>query len=164
MKTYKLKKLYPGSLPLGTIVRYSKVDDLYEADKLSEIFSREDIEKFPEFWEPVEFVYKTDDNVLLKTGDECYHVTVNYGVYKSSVNSTAYVFTDNKYKVPTFALRENAEKYIILNKPCLSINDVAKVYVTANQYDPSNPTKNRKQSEAIFKMVCNRVHTQLKMF
>ncbi len=40
-------------------------------------------------------------------------------------------FTEDNVKY--FKTQEEAKEYVILNKPCLSINDVASVYVTANR-------------------------------
>lgn len=35
--------------------------------------------------------------------------------------------------IKIFSTKEAAEEYILMNKPCLSLNDVAKVYVTATK-------------------------------
>ena len=38
-----------------------------------------------------------------------------------------------------FSTKEAAENYILFNKPCLSINDIATVYKTANQFPEDRP-------------------------
>ncbi len=43
-----------------------------------------------------------------------------------------------KYRL-AFSTKQAAEEYVIMNKPCLSINDVAKIYTTANHTNSFYP-------------------------
>lgn len=52
----------------------------------------------------------------------------------SSINNDIYLFDKLK-----FSTRKAAQEYIYLNKPCLSINDIVKVYKTANQFPEDRP-------------------------
>lgn len=56
MSTYKLIKEYPGSLPLNSLVKYH--DGRYNCKidpRLTRKLQKESVEKFPEFWEKVEY-------------------------------------------------------------------------------------------------------------
>lgn len=74
MKQYKLIKTFPGSPELGTIAGYSKYKGLiYYEDNLDNIFKKEIVENYPEFWEEVKLkdyeilsFVNTEGNVLKK--------------------------------------------------------------------------------------------------
>lgn len=75
-------------------------------------------------------IYKTEDNVEIFEGDDVHWVnTYNYTyLYPLPFSTGAPKLLNtvgNIYKV--FSTKEKAEEYIIMNKPCLSINDVLSV-------------------------------------
>lgn len=63
-------------------------------------------------------LFKTEDGVDIYEGDEYYYVDGYYLLRKSISSKT--LFTDKR----SFSTKEKAEEYIIMNKPCLSINDI----------------------------------------
>jgi hypothetical protein len=75
-------------------------------------------------------LFTTEDGVQIFEGDTIFSVEHTYykiydkiaGKYKSSNanHPVEYWYNDDKY----FSTKEKAEEYILLNKPCLSINDV----------------------------------------
>jgi hypothetical protein len=67
-------------------------------------------------------LFVTEDNVKVYENDVVYSVNKNnYQIYKN--NSCLYSFFTNSL---VFASKENAENYVIQNKPCLSLNDIDK--------------------------------------
>ena len=71
-------------------------------------------------------LFKTFDGVDIFKGDEFYIITTSFND-KNKQNSCKQIATDY-YKgynePPSFSTKEKAEKHILMNKPCLSINDV----------------------------------------
>ena len=62
-------------------------------------------------------IFKTNDGVDIFEGDRVYSVTPSFCIgYSSSL----------KYKPiqPCFSTKEKAKEFILMNKPCLSINDI----------------------------------------
>ncbi|MFW6246781.1 MAG: hypothetical protein ACOC22_01200 [bacterium] len=77
-------------------------------------------------------VYRSLDGCNIYEYDE-FHVVnkETFEVLKDCKYPTIKVTDPNKWEI--FKFKSNMEEYIWLNKPCLSINDVAKVYITANR-------------------------------
>ena len=106
-------------------------------------YNLNDIEKFKQ---PL---FTTEDGVDIFEGDKIYSIESSLneinekiaGIYtRSSINHPVeHWYKDNKY----FSTKEKAEEYILMNKPCLSLNDVAKVYVSAG-FEITNSNKNIK--------------------
>jgi hypothetical protein len=82
-------------------------------------------------WGPFEFdkivkseqpLFKTEDGVDIFEGDTIFGVNIDWKVFSH------YTDLQNKVKSwgikPIFSTKEKAEEYILMNKPCLSINDV----------------------------------------
>ena len=67
-------------------------------------------------------LFTTEDGVDIFEGDTIFGVNVDWKVFSH------YIDLQNKVKSwgikPTFSTKEKAEEYILLNKPCLTINDV----------------------------------------
>lgn len=131
MIKYKLIKEYPGSPEIGTVVeKESKIksDTSYyyrEGEKRWCIFNHH-VEDNPEYWKKIneytwyivsEDDYKQFDTVLFK----------KWNVYEIET-----------YEEPTlfrgFKTREQAESFILYNKPCLSYNDVIKMFSTSSDF------------------------------
>ena len=71
-------------------------------------------------------LFKTFDGVDIFKGDEFYTITTSFND-KNKQNSCKQIATDyyeGYNEPPSFSTKEKAEKHILMNKPCLSINDV----------------------------------------
>ena len=74
------------------------------------------------------FLFKTEDGVNISEGDDYW--VYDYGVLKNTnseihkVNRASQTHTGNGVNRKYFSTKEKAEEYIIMNKPCLSINDI----------------------------------------
>lgn len=106
MKRYKLIKEYPGSPILG--VMHS------DENKLGEWKGHNYYEKYPEHWEEIEDTY--------------YMVLTKYDMTTSFRDWVAYkmikwTLEEDKNR-QFFKNREEADEFILYNKPCLSYNDV----------------------------------------
>jgi hypothetical protein len=119
MSKYKLIKTYPGSPELGTIAeRISKIKSntsyyYGEGEKKYCIYDNH-VEDNPEYWEKVNdnlwWVVFTKEETLFETYKP-YLIEV-YGYHKN--DSREY-----------FKTKEEAEEFIIRDKPCLSYNQIA---------------------------------------
>lgn len=115
---YKLIKEYPGSPKIGNTI------DNLENDW---------IENYSEFWQPfVEKIkqplFTTEDGVDIFEGDSYYSYNLELDIsskFDSACLKISGKNTDNKY----FSTKEKAEEYILMNKPCLSLNDVLKLSI-----------------------------------
>jgi len=102
MKKYKLIKEYPGSLKLGT-----------ELDGVRDV--RALFHQYPEYWE--EITFKRNEFI------SC----VNKNTLTLDLINIEYDQLARKYKLSDylkFSTKEAAEEFVLMNKPCLSINDV----------------------------------------
>lgn len=121
MKKYRLIKEYPGSPELGTIalpytdsrdrvVHYIVEHTRKDCDYLA--LPKKHIEDNPDYWEEVK------DNIW-------YMVLLRDGAFRNSwevirVEACIIDTEDRKY----FKTKEDAEYFILYNKPCLSINEI----------------------------------------
>jgi hypothetical protein len=93
-------------------------------------------------------LYIVNKNTLeLKSG-----LVVDYDKFLATYNCKNFLYFYSCYEV---------KNYITMNTPCLSLKDIAKIYVTADKYDFANHKigNNYKQSEQIYKLV----QTKLKL-
>ncbi len=92
-------------------------------------------------------LFITEDGIEIYEGDSPWFILSNTHCegFKLPVNQfnniTKQCNRDGFYKY--FSTKEKAEEYIIMNKPCLSLNDVAKVYVSAG-FEITKSNKNMK--------------------
>lgn len=121
MRKYKLIKEYPGSPELGqiaspyrgsenSIVHYVVEHKKKDCDYLA--IRQKYIENNPEYWEEVKDIY--------------YMVSLKDMLFRNAwevieVGSIHYKNTDSKR---FFKTKEEAESFILYNKPCLSYNDI----------------------------------------
>jgi hypothetical protein len=119
MKRYRLIKLYPGSPDLGTEVqqKLNGQSFFYRNGDMSLSVLTEHIEEYPEYWE------KVNDNIwyLVSVRDYQTGHSLFQAWYVHRVESFEPV---NKEPLNYFKTKEEAEQYIIKNKPCLTLNDV----------------------------------------
>lgn len=93
-------------------------------------------------------LFISDDKVEVREGCKYFGVTENFSIFEG----TASIHYMNQY-IKRFVYKSLAEDWVIRNKPCLSLVDVSKIYVTANLWDPKNPEQNRKQPKDLYMMV-----------
>lgn len=69
----------------------------------------------------VKFLFTTEDDVDIFEGNYYWIVMPSYKAPSREIRSTLYLsYPEAKY----FSTKEAAEEYILMNKPCLSINDI----------------------------------------
>ena len=117
MRKFRLKKSYPGSPKIESVVEESSSLSVYVFEDVeNSIFFKTPkryIEDNPEYWEEVienKFMVSTRNSAFLNA----------YNVAKVNPN-----YKCNEYEV-LFNSREDAKEFILYNKPCLSYNDVCK--------------------------------------
>jgi hypothetical protein len=71
-------------------------------------------------------LFTTEDGVEIFKGDEYHSILINSLYYQGKYTSETpnYGKFTNPNSCKTFSTKETAEEYILMNKPCLSINDV----------------------------------------
>ena len=101
-----------------------------------------------------EVLYRSYDGYDICEGD-AFHA-----VQKNSFNTieNCQYKIDNESNYLIFKNKDNMYEYVWLNKPCLSINDVAKVYVTANRKYPKRPSGWEKQAEQLIEIVKKKIN------
>ena len=77
-----------------------------------------------------EVLFITEDNVELFGGESVYGVTDNFQLCYTSIATK-----ENVQGVRAFAKKENAEEYILMNKPLLSLNDLLSVWGSEKDFD-----------------------------
>lgn len=115
MKKYKLIKEYPGSPAVGTLVEKepSSKSYFFKSGNKNLCVINNHVENNPEYWEEI------DDNV--------YYMVL---LKESSYNNTwKPIFVPSGIKIDGenikfFKTIEEANEFILLNKPCLSFNDI----------------------------------------
>lgn len=117
MKKYKLIKTYPGSPDLGTKVQEHNTKSGFYYDEHRMSVLRYHVENQPEYWEEVR-------SILFVVSERDY----NQGNYTFFQAWTVYkIYEDNKRDslLNYFKTKEEADYFIIKNKPCLSLQDVS---------------------------------------
>lgn len=74
-------------------------------------------------------LFTTEDGVDIFEGDEYYYINSNFNDPWKIINTKADcpdIINKNDLNYKRFSTKEKAEEYILLNKPCLSINDIIK--------------------------------------
>lgn len=69
-------------------------------------------------------LFTTEDNVDLYKGDKYFQIGYKF----ENTECEAYDESNFDDSLTIFSTKEKAEKYIVMNKPCLSINDIKKVW------------------------------------
>lgn len=68
-------------------------------------------------------LFTTVDGVDIREGDDFYEANLKHGITRWTTEYFVIYMNENIAKT-LFSTKEKAEEYILLNKPCLSINDV----------------------------------------
>jgi hypothetical protein len=72
-------------------------------------------------------LFTTEDGVDIFEGDEYYSVNEHYWTVLEPENTCKIDYETYHKNRHNFSTKEKAEEYILLNKPCLSINDINKL-------------------------------------
>lgn len=86
------------------------------------LFYNADLTYIEKFKQPL---FRTEDGVDIFEGDKVYYCNKDYKLYNSKADTKFHNGENKNYKY--FSTKETAEKYILENKPCLSIKDVLKL-------------------------------------
>jgi hypothetical protein len=76
-------------------------------------------------------LFTTEDGVDIFEGDDYFELLNLEKIFKVKLEKNKILTSKNSRKV--FSTKEAAEEYIFSNKPCLSLNDVAQVFVSINR-------------------------------
>lgn len=99
-------------------------DDYIAVDGMVVVFPLKFIKKLKKL------LFTTEDGVDIFEHDIHYPVELNY--FKLHLNARGSMFSkSDKKKFKIFSTREKAEEYILMNKPCLSINEISDFYKSA---------------------------------
>lgn len=75
-------------------------------------------------------ILTTEDNEDIFGGESIYSVTDDFQLCYTSIATK-----ENVQGIRVFAKRENAEEYILMNKPILSLNDLLSVWGFSDEFD-----------------------------
>jgi hypothetical protein len=119
MKKYKLIKEYPGSPELGDVCEERNIKSsfcyYFKGEKNIGI-PKDQVENQPEYWEEIR-------NILFVVSE----VDYNQGNYNYFQAWTVYkIYEDNKRDsiLNYFKTKEEADDFVLHNKPCLSYSDI----------------------------------------
>ena len=126
-KRYRLLKSFNNSTPAGTIGFYEIGGDCYLFN--GNIFPISFVEDCPEWFEVLKeqslhnkpILFTTEDGVDIREGDR--FSAVQRGMYHALYNIKHSLSNPDKWV--TFSTKELAKEYIVNNKPCLSLVDIA---------------------------------------
>ena len=140
----------------GDIIKYFKIDN--KSNLL--IIGYKDCEDILEFVKhSKQKLFATEDGVDIFEGDLFYYVKfVQYNntlgkpfeIVRGDYSSFEYEPQYEKY----FSTKEKAEEYILLNKPILSLKDIASIYPGINKSHPDKPSS---QSERLKNLVKSKI-------
>ena len=121
MKKYKLIKEYPGSPKLGTVceqrINGSSFRYYFEKEQCLGILKYQ-VESQPEYWEEVnDDVRHIVSTRNYQTNNTLFEEWIVYSIWPN--------FTSDSNHLNFFKTKEEAEYFILKNKPCLSLQDVS---------------------------------------
>ena len=121
---YRLTKTYPGSPDLGTVVEErSDTSSFFYFGEMIPIFRRH-VEEYPDYWEEV---YESPLSYMVVTEGSVHDfkvITTPTYLYQGIDDTTKHIFKT----------KEEAEEFILHNRPCLSYNNIAG-YLSSAQRD-----------------------------
>ena len=123
MKKYKLIKEYPGSPELGDVCEERNIKSsfcyYFKGEKNIGI-PKDQVENQPEYWEEV------NDNIWYVVCERNYNQEIFTYLEAWNIYEVCYFNTPtNKDPLNYFKTKEEAEEFVIKNKPCLTLTDVS---------------------------------------
>lgn len=128
---YSIRRLSDSEIfTIGDNTKYGCIDSFYI--KNDHLLATTVLESNGRYLKELEKVkqplFTTEDGVDIFEGDDYFKVLQETYLLLNMRNANV---THNT-TATTFSTKEKAEEYILMNKPCLSINDVAKIFVSTN--------------------------------
>jgi hypothetical protein len=161
-KIYSVKRLSDGEIfTIGDKVTFNNINSTIEAFRLEiEAFYVDfksgngvSIKYVEKAKQPL---FKTEDGVDIFEHDRFWNVDLKFNFKKQE-----FQITNNKYSLEflkngskQFSTKEKAEEYIIMNKPCLSLNDIATIYKGINK-KTNHPSSQANQLKNLVKQKLN---------
>ena len=119
MKKYKHKQT--GYVATQCATNYQLLDIPFYTNVPKEIIENSD--DWEELLEVKKELGKTFDHAIIYEGDDIFGV-LNYHVYPYPKVNSNNIGSIARLMDHSFSIRENAEEFVLMNKPYLSINDV----------------------------------------
>ena len=126
MEKYRLKQWYPslgGDFDVRDIVYFDRIRGCYVSTYNSDIVLRKsEVENNPDFWELIEKkkpLFITEDGVEIFIGDTFIIIEDDFTKRKLTAHNLPYTEDFKRFKHES-----NADKYILWNKPLLSLNEI----------------------------------------
>jgi len=113
-------------IPTGNIVKQSINKKSYYCEGWEGYFIPCEIVENSSDWEEViqnPVLFLTEDGVEIRKGDKFYVVDEQYGKFKMHDTIGGHFTKEHKHR-KRFSNREKASEYVLMNKPCLSVNDI----------------------------------------
>jgi len=143
-----------NSLIQSTIIK--KEDGWYKIPSDSDLktsYTDEDILKQKRFQiveETKPVLFTTEDGKDIYEYDAIWVVSSNFNTIYTTAFSNKYGNSKTLYKI-VFSNKKAAEEYILWNKPCLSLNDVASIYPGVNKNHSNTPSHQAERLKELVK-------------
>lgn len=139
-----------NKISLGARITNTLVYKGENNSEVSHFSTREAANRFIASFRPV--IFTTEDKVGLIEGDKYWTInTIHWTRWEARLIARAEVKIPEHIK--TFYSKERADEFYYLNKPCLSIKDVATVFKTAVSRNFGNNQQYERNAEALLKIV-----------
>lgn len=130
MKKYKLIKEYPGSPELGTEVEKDKLSKsyFYRCGDKRWVVLTDHVEENPEYWEEI------NDNLWYVVSER--HYQPDYTLFEAWwVYKIESIGPNPSSPLHYFKTKEEAELFVINNKPCLTCKEVKKILGVEHEHE-----------------------------
>ncbi len=146
-RKFKLIKEYPNSPILGTIIEFNNNDFI---QYYGSYYFINNLITYKEFWEEITKTFPIKDSMgyIIDKGDSYFFISKN--LQTNGYIERAIIIPDEMWII--FKNKKDRDYFIIMNKPCLSLNDVAEVYITANNYNPNRPDLSLGQPKKLYEL------------
>jgi hypothetical protein len=105
------------------------------------------LDKWVKYKQPL---FTTEDGVDIYEYDAIWVVSSNFNTIYTTAFSNKYGNSKTAYKI-VFSNKKAAEEYILWNKPCLSLNDVASIYPGVNKNHSNTPSHQAERLKELVK-------------
>jgi len=95
-------------------------------------------------------LFTTEDGVDIYENDAIWVISSNFNTIYTTAFSNKYGNSKTAYKI-VFSNKKAAEEYILMNKPCLSLNDVASIYPGVNKNHSNTPSHQAERLKELVK-------------
>ncbi len=103
----------------------------------SYLANKHNVDLFSDIQHIKKLLFKTEDGVDIYEGDKCYWADLHtFSWNRFNWDTLPQPQNHPKEKYKWFSTEQKAEEYILMNKPCLSINDVKSISTNVVQSNP----------------------------